>query len=99
MSGYDENLSALLKGFGFSEEELYAAMDELAAYRSIPGTTISRYMNRVINALAEEERPAFLKGVLLGIALRKAADDMAEPDLTEEEKRIASEIEKLRLSE
>jgi len=99
MSGYDEDLSAFLKGFGFSEEELSAAMDELNAYRSIPGTTISRYMNRVINALAEEERPAFLRGVLLGIAIRKVADAMTESDLAEEEKRIAREIEKLRLGE
>ena len=99
MSGYDEDLSAFLKGFGFSDEELCAAMDELAAFRSIPGTTISRYMNRVINAIAKEERPAFLKGVLLGIAIRNVADDMMEPDITEEEKRIAREIEKLRLSE
>jgi hypothetical protein len=99
MSGYDEDLSVFLKGFGFSDEELYEAMDELAAYRSIPGTTISRYMNRVINALAEEDRSAFLKGVLLGIAIRNVADTMAEPDLTEEEKRIAREIERLKLSE
>lgn len=98
MGGYDEDLSTFLKGFGFSDEELYTAMDELNAYRSIPGTTISRYMNRAIDALAKEERHAFLKGVLLGIAIRKAADAMTEPDLTEVEKRIAREIEKLRLN-
>lgn len=64
MSGYDDDLSAFLKGFGFSEEELSTVIDELNAYRSIPGTTIARYMNRVIEALADDERSAFLKGVL-----------------------------------
>ncbi len=38
MSGYDDDLSAFLKGFGFSEEELSTVIDELNAYRSIPGT-------------------------------------------------------------
>lgn len=96
MSDYDDDLSAFLKGFGFSEEELCTVIDELNAHRSIPGTTIARYMNRVIDALADDERSAFLKGVFVGTAIRKAVDALAEPDLTEEEKRLAREIEKLR---
>jgi len=51
MSGYDDNLSAFLKGFGFDEEELIAVSDELDSSRTIPGTTIERYMNRVINTI------------------------------------------------
>ncbi len=98
MSGYDDDVSAFLKGFGFSEEELCAVIDELDSYRSIPGTTIGRYMNRVVNTLIEEERTAFLKGIIVGVAVRKAADILAEPDLTDEEKRIDHEIEKLRFS-
>jgi len=35
---------------------------------------------------------------MVGVAIRKAADVLAEPDLTDEEKRIAREIEKLRFS-
>ncbi len=98
MSGGDEDLSAFLEGFGFAEEELGAVMDELVAYRSIPGTTLGRYMNRVINTLVDEERPAFLKGVMIGVAIRKAIDALGEPDLTDEEKQIDIEIERLRPS-
>ncbi len=93
----DEDLSAFLKGFGFSEEELRDVVDELNACRFIPGTTLARYMNRVINTIAYEERPAFLKGIMLGVAIRKVADAVIEPDLTDEEKRIDSEIERLGL--
>ena len=88
MSGYDDDPSAFLKSFGFSEEELCAVIDELNTYRSIPGTTIGRYMNRVISSIEEEDRPAFLKGILVGVAIRKVADVLAETDLTDEEKRI-----------
>ena len=98
MGNDEEDLLAFLQGFGFSEEELNCVLDELNAYRSIPGTTIRRYMNRVINTLIEEERTAFLKGIMLGVAIRKVADVLAEPDLTDEEKRIDHEIEKLRFS-
>jgi hypothetical protein len=98
MSGNDDDPSAFLKSFGFAEEELCAVIDKLIAYRSIPGTTIGRYMNRVISSVEEEDRPAFLKGILVGVAIRKVADVLAEPDLTDEEKRINHEIEKLRFS-
>jgi hypothetical protein len=93
-----EDLSAFLEGFGFSEEELRDVVDELNAYRSIPGTTLARYMNRVINTIACEARPAFLKGIMLGVVIRKVVDAVIEPDLTNEEKQIDDEIERLGLS-
>lgn len=97
MSSDDDDLSAFLQSFGFSEEELNSVLDELNAYRSIPGTTIGRYMNRITSTIEEEDRPAFLKGIMIGVVIRKAVDS-EELDLTEEEKRIAREIEKLGFS-
>ncbi|MCK9440485.1 MAG: hypothetical protein M0Q13_03580 [Methanothrix sp.] len=95
MSSEDDDLSAFLKSFGFDEEELNAVSDELDSFRTNPGTTIERYMNRVINTIEEEDRRAFLKGILVGVAIRKAVEALAQPDLTEEEIRINREIEKL----
>jgi hypothetical protein len=96
MSGEEDNLSEFLKGFGFDEEELASVSDELDSFRTIPGTTIKRYMNRIMNTIEEEEdRQAFLKGILVGVAIRKAAEDLEMPDPTEEERRIDREIEKL----
>jgi hypothetical protein len=94
MSG-DDDLLAFLKGFGFDEEELNAVSDELDSFRTNPGTTIERYMNSVINTIEEENRHAFLKGILVGVAIRKAVEALEQPDLTEEEMRINLEIEKL----
>ncbi len=96
MSGEDEDLSHFLMRYGFSEEELASVMDELNSYRSIPGTTIERYTNGVINTIDEDDRAAFLKGIMVGIAIRKAADALQEPDLTDEERRIAREIENIK---
>lgn len=76
MKGENGDLSAFLKSFGFTDEELRDAMDELNAYRSIPGTTLGRYINRVINTLAVEERPAFLKGMMIGVAIREIVDTL-----------------------
>lgn len=84
MKGENGDLSAFLKSFGFTEEEIRDAMDELDAYKSIPGTTLGRYINRVINTLAAEERPAFLKGIIVGVAVRKVVDAFGEPDITDE---------------
>ncbi len=98
MGSNDEDLSKFLEGFGFSEDELSPVIDELDSYRSIPGTTIRRYMNRVINGLDYQERSAFLKGIMVGVVVRKASDVLSEPDLSDEEKRIDQEIEKLRFS-
>lgn len=95
MSGYDGDLFAFLNGFGFDQEELSAVSDELDSFRMIPGTTIERYLNRVINTIEEEDRRAFLKGILVGVAIRKAVDVLLQPDLTDEEVRINREIEKL----
>jgi hypothetical protein len=80
MSGDREDLSAFLESFGFSEDELHVVLYELDAYRSIPGTTFERYMNRVIDTLAEEDRHPFLKGIIVGMAIRKAADALEEED-------------------
>ena len=95
MSGDDDDLLAFLKGFGFDEEELNAVSDELDSFRTNPGTTIERYMNSVINTIEEENRHDFLKGILVGVAIRKAVEALEQPDLTEEEMRINLEIEKL----
>ncbi len=96
MNSDDEDLSTFLERFGITREELNEVAIELNAYRSIPGTTLKRYLNRVLNSIIEEERPAFLKGIMVGVAVRKAVDAVEEPDLTEEEKKIAVEIEKQR---
>lgn len=33
-------------------------------------------INRVINTLAVEERPAFLKGMMIGVAIREIVDTL-----------------------
>jgi hypothetical protein len=96
MSGDNEDLTEFLQSFGFTEEELNHVLDELNSFRTIPGTTIERYMNRIISTIEEEARPAFLKGVLVGVVIRRAVDALSEPKLSDEEKRISSEIEELR---
>jgi hypothetical protein len=53
-------------------------------------------MNRSIETIDEEERHAFLKGIMVGVVLRKAVDALEEPDLSEEEKRIDREIDNLK---
>jgi hypothetical protein len=98
MDNNEEDLATFLEQFGFAKEELRVVMDELNAFRSIPGTTISRYMNRIIDTIEEGERGSFLKGIILGASIRKAADSLEEPDLAEEEKRIDLEIDRLLLS-
>lgn len=93
-----EDLSQYLMRYGFSEEELSSVMDELNSYRSIPGTTIERYTNRIINTIDEDDRAAFIKGIMVGIVIRRAVDALQEPDLTDEELRIIHEIKKLGFS-
>ncbi len=95
MSNNDEDLSSFLMGYGFTEDELFAVTYELNSFRSIPGTTVKRYLNRVLQTISEDDRPAFLKGILVGVAIKNAADALREPDLSEEEMRITKEIEKL----
>jgi len=55
MGGDDEDLSEFLKCYGFTEEELNCVLYELNSFRTIPGTTIRRYMNRIINTIGREE--------------------------------------------
>jgi len=98
MGSEDEDLSQFLMRYGFSEEELSSVIDELNSYRSIPGTTVKRFTNRVINTIGEDDRVAFLKGIMVGMIIKKAVDALQEPDLTDEEQSIAREIEKLRSS-
>jgi hypothetical protein len=99
MNNNDEDLSSFLMDFGFTEDELFAVTYELDSYRSIPGTTVKRYLNRILQNITEEDREAFLKGIMVGVVIRKAADSMVEPELTEEEMRVAKEIERHRFSE
>ena len=99
MSNNDEDLSSFLMDFGFTEDELFAVTYELDSYRSIPGTTVKRYLNRILQNINEEDREAFLKGIMVGMVIRKAADSMAELELTEEEMRVAKEIERHRFSD
>ena len=54
-------------------------------------------MNRIIGSIGVEDRPAFLKGIILGVAIRKTAESVEEPPLAQEEKLIDLEIEKLGL--
>ena len=98
MSEDYEDLVAFLEGFGFAQDEQRVVSDELNAFRSIAGTTLKRYMNRIIETIDEEERHAFLKGIMVGVVIRKAVDALEEPDLTEEEKRIDREIDNLKMS-
>ncbi len=54
-------------------------------------------MNRVVNTIGQEARPAFLKGILVGVAIRKAVDAMKETDFMDEVRRIAQETDRPRL--
>ncbi len=58
-----------MKAAGFEEDEVLAAIAELDAYKSIPGTTLRRYVNRVQSSVETDCRPAFLKGVMVGTAI------------------------------
>jgi len=95
MSNNDEDLASFLMGYGFTEDELFAVTYELNSFRSIPGTTVKRYLNRVLQTINEGDRAAFLKGIMVGVAIKNAAvDALNEPDLSKE-MRVAREIEKL----
>ena len=48
MSVEDEDLTSFLESLGFSEEELRDVMYELDSCRSVPGTTIRKYINRIL---------------------------------------------------
>ncbi|MCK9585746.1 hypothetical protein, partial [Methanothrix soehngenii] len=70
MNNNDEDLSSFLMDFGFTEDELFAVTYELDSYRSIPGTTVKRYLNRILQNITEEDREAFLKGIMVGVVIR-----------------------------
>ena len=95
MSKVDEDLFSFLHSYGFSCEELDSTFYETESFRSIPGTTLRRSMNRIIGSVKKEDRPALLKGIILGVAIRKAAESIEETPLTQEEKQIDLEIERL----
>lgn len=97
MSSDSYGLFSFLREFGFSEDELNDAFYLTDSFRSIPGTTLRRYMNRTIGSIEVEGRPAFLKGVILGQAIRQAVEALQEPPETDEEKQIDREIERLGL--
>ncbi len=71
---------------GFKVDEVLQVTDELEAYRSIPGTTLQRYLNRVLNSVEEDRRAAFLKGVIVGTAIH---DNLENYDL---ERHITAEV-------
>jgi hypothetical protein len=98
MNHSDQDLEAFLEEFGFSHEEQIVVKYELDEFRSIPGTTLRRYMNRIIETIRDEERSAFLKGIILGVAIRKFVELSNEIDISEEEKQIDLEINKLMLN-
>jgi len=58
-----------MRAAGFEEDELLAVICELDAYKSIPGTTLRRYVNRVLSSVETDCRLAFLKGVIVGTAI------------------------------
>ena len=60
---------AFMRAAGFEEDELLAVIFELDAYKSIPGTTLRRYVNRVQSSVEVECRPAFLKGLIVGTGI------------------------------
>ena len=99
MSNNDEDLSTFLMGYGFTEDELFAVTYELNSFRSIPGTTVKRYLSRVLQTINEDDRAAFLKGIMVGVAIKNAVDALNdaldEEDITDEEMRVAREIERL----
>lgn len=71
---------------GFEDDEVLLVMDELDAYRSIPGTTLQRYLNRVQSSVEVDCRLAFLKGVVVGTAIH---DNLENRDL---ERHITAEV-------
>jgi hypothetical protein len=75
-----------IKAAGFEVDELLLVTDELDAYKSIPGTTLRRYVNRVQSSVEVDCRLAFLKGVIVGTAIHESLEN---PDL---EKQINAEV-------
>ncbi len=79
---------AFMRAAGFEEDEVLLVIDELYAYRSIPGTTLKKYVNRVQSSVEVDCRPAFLKGVIVGTAIHQ---NLENPDL---ERYIDAEVKR-----
>ncbi|MDD3564092.1 MAG: hypothetical protein PHN90_00290 [Methanothrix sp.] len=91
-----------IKAAGFEEDELLAVITELEAYRSIPGTTLNRYVHRVENSVETDCRAAFLKGVIVGTAIsqhlvvdRGDAERRIEAEVRRRVSEILSELERV----
>jgi len=82
--GYD--FQTFLHKAGFEEEEVLSVLDELDAYRSIPGTTLRKYVNRVLDSVEHDHRRDFLKGIVVGTAIH---DNLENYDL---ERHINAEV-------
>jgi len=82
------DFSTFLDVAGFEDGEVLLVMDELDAYRSIPGTTLQRYLNRVQSSVEVDCRLAFLKGVVVGTAIH---DNLENRDL---ERHITAEVKR-----
>ena len=63
------DLETFLRAAGFEDDEVLQVKDELAAYRSIPGTTLRRYLSRVLSSVEVDCRCDFLKGIIVGTAI------------------------------
>ena len=66
-----EDFQTFLRKAGFEGDEVLDVVYELGSYRTIPGTTLKKYINRVLATIEEEQRSAFLKGVIVGTALHR----------------------------
>jgi hypothetical protein len=55
-------------------------VDELDAFRSIPGTTLSKYLNRTLSTVDD-----FLKGLIVGTAISEHVEDSEIEDYISEE--------------
>lgn len=92
------DIAEFLRDLGFAEDEIITVVYELNSYRTIPGTTLERYIHRVMSSIVEEDRPSFLKGLLVGIAIRQVVDTLQnddEPALSDEELTLLEELRKL----
>jgi hypothetical protein len=107
-NGEDENFEAeeydfltFIKAAGFEEEEVLEVIGELEAYRSIPGTTLRRYVHRVQASVETDGRTAFLKGVIVGTAIsehlvvdRGSAEGRIEAEVRRRVSEILAELER-----
>jgi len=70
------DIEALLISLGFTKDEILRTLDELDAYRGVPGTTLRKYINRALETVDEDKRIAFLKGLIVGTAISQEVDDI-----------------------